>query len=1124
MNKILRGIAAAAMSALMLTGAAAVPAFAAESGFEEAGGIGITVSAASIKNSGFASAVQGALNTARDFANASNRATVKVAEGDYTLYGCLNIYSNTTLDLTGVTVTRGGAGNMLRTGANDSPTSGVTGYAHENITLIGGTFDGNAGANTMLKAAHAKNFVMENVTVRNEKEGHMMEVAGVDGFTVRNCTFKDQILSPGGIGYESIQLDILHSAHMNGCRSEDLNMKNVLIEGCTFTNVPRAIGTHTAILNNPFDGVTIRNNTFNDIKSCAVQGMNWINVNITGNTINTASRGITVYGVMPEGSGTFKASILANEGGTTAHVSDSYQTPKKANINIACNTLNNVGAVGDIYAAYECQGIAVISENIGQDYGTDSFDGSGALPQGDYYVDGVRIHDNYIDIRGNGVRVQDTRNTDITSNVIVCSKNTVEPTGRNYYGVVLRDNAQADELSHNTIIGAEVNGVQIDSCKVNHIDYNRIENAGKYGVGTYTATLGKVTDNDIINCKSEGITLISGSKADAVKWNRVRKCGGYGLYFAGNCSASEVISNTTVSNGGGIGYTRSKGLVKVGSNYTSSASLTNFLLDGEGVQMGVGTAYKIVPDVRPTNAFADFSYFSSDSSVAAVDKYGRVTAKKQGAARITVRSDNGVSKSYTIAVGDGDTVEPLRAAQIETPQITGFDSVAQGVEIRWKDVPGAYGYRVFYKGASGWKGMATVTTNSYIDTDVTNGHTYTYTVRCVDENGTFVSGYNNSGWTYTYNYQSAPAQLATPSITGFESTAQGVKINWNAVPGAYGYRVFYKGANGWKGMATVRTNGYLDEDVTNGHTYTYTVRCVDAVGNFTSGYSDKGWTYTYNYQSAPAQLATPSITGFESTAQGVKIKWNAVSGAHGYRVFYKGSSGWKGMDNVTTNSYVDTDVRNGGTYTYTVRCIDANGSFVSGYNDTGWKYTYNYQSGQLATPSITGFESTAQGVKIKWNAVSGAHGYRVFYKGSSGWKGMDNVTTNSYVDTDVRNGGTYTYTVRCIDANGSFVSGYNNTGWKYTYQYGAANYPVFTLSNESNGVRISWTAMQGVYGYKVFYKNSRGGWTSMGTVTGTSYLDTDVRRGGTYTYTVRGVDSSGSYVTSYLSSGKTITH
>ena len=137
---------------------------------------------------------------------------------------------------------------------------------------------------------------------------------------------------------------------------------------------------------------------------------------------------------------------------------------------------------------------------------------------------------------------------------------------------------------------------------------------------------------------------------------------------------------------------------------------------------------------------------------------------------------------------------------------------------------------------------------------------------------------------------------------------------------------------------------------------------------------------------------------------------------------------------------------------------------------------------------------------------------------------MGNVTDNTYVDSDVRNGGTYTYTVRCVDANGNFVSGYNNTGWTYTYVYGTVNYPEFNLTNESNGVRISWKSMNGVHAYKVFYKNSKGGWTAMDTVTGTSYLDTDVRKGGTYTYTVRGVDANGSYVTSFLSSGKTITH
>ena len=1030
MNKFIRTLSGAALSALMLTGTAAVPAMAAESSYEEIAAQTIQVTEAEISQRGFANAVQSALDTAENLAADNSPVTVKVAAGSYDLSRCLFIFSNTTLDMTGVTVTRQFRGNMLRTGQNDSPNSGVTGYFYRNITLRGGTFDGSAGANTMLKAAHARNVTMENVTVRNEAEGHMMEVAGVDGFTVRNCTFKDQILSPGGVGYESIQLDILHSAHMNGCRSEDLNMRNILIEDCTFTNVPRAVGTHTAILNNPFDGVTIRNNTFSDIKSCAVQGMNWINVNITGNTVNGASRGITVYGVMPEGSGTFKASALAAEGGTTAHVSDSYQTPQKANITIAYNTLNDVGTVGDIYSAYECQGIGVISEKIDKNYDTDSFDGSGALPKGDYYVDGVSIHDNYIDIRGNGVRVEDTRGTDITSNVILCSKNTVKPTGRNYYGIVLRRNVQADSISFNTVTNAEVNAMQIDSCEVGSINYNRLESAGKYGIGTYGTSLGSITDNDILSCGAQGITLISASKADKIKWNRVRGCGSYGIHITSDSSASLEESNTTDRNSGGIVYTRN-GRVTVGSNYTSSAALTRFLLEQEGVQMGVGTAYKIVPDVRPTNAFAEFTYTSSDPSVASVDSCGRITANQTGSAVVTVRSSNGISQNYPVKVNTGSTVEFLKPEQLATPQITGFESTAQGVEIRWKDIPGAYGYRVFYKGANGWKGMGNVTTNSYLDTDVTNGHTYTYTVRCVDENGSFVSDYNNSGR-----------------------------------------------------------------------------------------------TYTYNYQSAPAQLATPQITGFESTAQGVKIKWNAVAGAYGYRVFYKGASGWKGMGNVTANSYLDTDVRNGGTYTYTVRCIDADGSFVSGYNNTGWSYTYNYQTApaQLATPQITGFESTAQGVKIKWDAVPGAYGYRVFYKGASGWKGMGNVTSNSYLDTDVTNGHTYTYTVRCVDANGSFVSGYNNTGWTYTYQYGTASYPVFTLSNESNGVRVSWTAMQGVYGYKVFYKNSRGGWTSMGTVTGTSYLDTDVRRGGTYTYTVRGVDSSGNYVTSYLSSGKTITH
>ena len=85
--------------------------------------------------------------------------------------------------------------------------------------------------------------------MKNEKGGHMMEVAGVDGFTARGCVFKDQVLPVGEVGYEAIQFDILHPSHMVNCRVEDLNMRNILVENCTFENIPRGVGTHTGVLN-----------------------------------------------------------------------------------------------------------------------------------------------------------------------------------------------------------------------------------------------------------------------------------------------------------------------------------------------------------------------------------------------------------------------------------------------------------------------------------------------------------------------------------------------------------------------------------------------------------------------------------------------------------------------------------------------------------------------------------------------------------------------------------------------------------------------------------------------------------------------------------------------------------
>ena len=302
----------------------------------------ITVTAEKIKKDGAYVAIQNALEIARKNATDKKRYTVEVESGDYELTDTLKIFSNTQLKLKKVTLTRSedSDSNMIRVGNNDSADSGATGYdAYKNIIIQGGTFDGGGTQNTILKAAHATNFMIRSTNFRNVNNGHIMEIAGINGFAVKGCTFKQQHMDSEKIGYEAIQLDILKEGHIYGCRSEALPMNNVRIENCLFDDCPRGIGTHTAIYNKPFNGILIKSNKFTNLGSAAIQGMNWKNVNIVGNSIENTPRGITLYSMMGNGDGTFLASVLADEGGTKTNISESYQEPHNGNILIADNSI-----------------------------------------------------------------------------------------------------------------------------------------------------------------------------------------------------------------------------------------------------------------------------------------------------------------------------------------------------------------------------------------------------------------------------------------------------------------------------------------------------------------------------------------------------------------------------------------------------------------------------------------------------------------------------------------------------------------------------------------------------------------------------------------------------------------
>ena len=265
-------------------------------------------------------------------------------------------------------------------------------------------------------------------------------------------------------------------------------------------------------------------------------------------------------------------------------------------------------------------------------------------------------------------------------------------------------------------------------------------------------------------------------------------------------------------------------------------------------------------------------------------------------------------------------------------------------------------------------------------------------------------------------------EASTPSISKLENTTGGIKLSWNKVSGAYGYRIYQKTSNGWKRFKDTTATSFTDSAVSANQTKTYTIRCIDSSGNTISGFNSKGWSKKYT-------PVAPTISKLENTSSGIKLSWNKIAGVYGYRLYYKTSSGgWKRFKDTTATSFTDSGVSPNRTETYTIRCIDKNGKTVSGFYSKGWSKKY-----APVAPKITKLTNTSKGVSVTWGKVAGVYGYRLYRKYAGGsWTKVKDTTSTSFTDSGAKKGKKVTYTLRCIDKNGKTISGYNATGWSIT--------------------------------------------------------------------------------------------
>jgi len=452
-----------------------------------------------------------------------------------------------------------------------------------------------------------------------------------------------------------------------------------------------------------------------------------------------------------------------------------------------------------------------------------------------------------------------------------------------------------------------------------------------------------------------------------------------------------------------------------------------------------------------------------------------------------------------VPTGDGLSASDDGWKGLEAPgDLTASDGTdIDGVNLAWNAVPSATGYRIARSLGTSAAVTFETTDLTYADTTATPGLLFTYKVFALLGNLTSPASTANTGW----------RGLGVP--TGVAATdgslTTGVLVSWTAVTGATGYKIFRAvgaGAATQVGTTNASTTTYLNTTAVAGTEYTYTVKVVATAGDSPASDADTGWRTV----AAPATIAATDGT----LTTGVNVTWGSVSGATGYKVFRKVSSSVEDATEVATPtaaSYSDTSAVAGTLYTYTVKAKAGTlGDSVSSAPNDGWR-TVAVPTGVNATDGTLTDEVT-----VTWTAVSGATGYKVFRAlGSAAAVEIGEAASDatSYSDEPASSGaapiaGTvYKYTVKAKAGSlGTSAASTANTGWR---GLGVPTGVAATDGSLTTGVLVSWTAVTGATGYKIFRAVGAGAATQVGTTNAstTTYLNTTAVAGTEYTYTVK---------------------
>lgn len=140
-------------------------------------------------------------------------------------------------------------------------------------------------------------------------------------------------------------------------------------------------------------------------------------------------------------------------------------------------------------------------------------------------------------------------------------------------------------------------------------------------------------------------------------------------------------------------------------------------------------------------------------------------------------------------------------------------------------------------------------------------------------------------------------------------------------------------------------------------------------------------------------VASTKITSLTNASTGLTLKWNKVSGATGYYVYRKTSSGaWAKIATTTALSFADKKANTNGTaYSYKIyayKTINKH-TFIS-------KASTAVSTYRLALPSVSVNNNKKKAITVKWTKNTKATGYQIQICTAKTFKGAKTYTVASY--------------------------------------------------------------------------------------------------------------------------------